>query len=100
MGRMDLVAEHTRRGLSAAGLPEIAPSGKHLAAGPAKPLPTLAELEIREREKQKTTLRRRWPTGCCQSPMTGVPTSGSRPKEHRYEVLLDATDEFHASSRK
>jgi hypothetical protein len=56
MGRMDLVAEHTRRGLSAAGLPEIAPSGKHLAAGPAKPLPTLAELEIREREKQKDHL--------------------------------------------
>ena len=74
IGRMDLVAELTRRGRSAAGLPEIAPSGKPLAARPDEPLPSLADLEDLRAFEAEDHLYAEWPTRCCKSPMTGVPT--------------------------
>lgn len=100
MGRMDLVAELTRRGRSAAGLPEIAPSGKPLAAGPDEPLPSLADLEICERSKQKDNLTQEMadrvlPIAYDRRPDLWIAAA----EEHRYEVLLDATDEFHALLR-
>lgn len=100
IGRMDLVAELTRRGRSAAGLPEIAPSGKPLAAGPDEPLPSLADLEICERSKQKDHLTQEMADRVLRIAYDRRPDLWiAAAEEHRYEVLLDATDEFHALLR-
>jgi hypothetical protein len=100
IGRMDLIAELTRRGRSAAGLPEIAPSGKPLAAGPDQPLPSLADLEICDHTKQfnhrtQDVADRVLKIAYEKRPDLWLAVA----EEQRHEVLLDATDQFRALLR-
>jgi hypothetical protein len=100
IGRMDLINEFTRRGRSAAGLPEIPPSGKLLASGPDHPLPPLAHLEICEQTKKFNHV-----TQEMADRVLGIAYE-KRPdlwlafaEELRHEVLLDATDQMRSLLR-
>jgi hypothetical protein len=92
LGRMDLIAEFTRRGRSAYGLPELYPRGRPLTAALQQPLPPLTDKELSEHTRKfahvtqdlvDRVLRQAWET----QPYAWFEVA----EEYRYEILLDAT---------
>ncbi len=101
IGRMDLIAELTRRGRSAAGLPEIAPSGQPLASRPDQPLPPLVDLEICDHTKERNHVSQEMADRVLRIAYDKRPDLWlAVAEEQRHEVLLDATDQFRALLRK
>jgi hypothetical protein len=100
LGRMDLIAELTRRGRSAEGLPEIEPRGRPLAAGPDQPLPPLVPLELSEHTKKSGHISQEAVDRLLQAAYARRPDLWfAVAEENRYEVHLDATDQFRAVLR-
>jgi hypothetical protein len=88
------------QGRSAAGLAEIAPSGKPLASGPDQPLPPLADLKISEHTKEFNHVTQERADRVLRIAYEKRPDLWlAVAEEHRHEVLLDATDQFRALLR-
>jgi hypothetical protein len=97
IGRRDLIAELTRKGRSAAGLAEIAPSGKPLATGPDAPLPPLVDLEICEHTRERNQVTQDMADRVLRIAYDQRPDLWlAVAEEQRHEILLDATDQFRA----
>jgi len=100
LGRMDLIAELTRRGRSANDLPEIEPRGRPLAAGSDQPLPPLVQMELSGHTKEFRHVTQEAADRILQTAYERRPDLWfAVAEENRHDVLLDATDQFRALLR-
>jgi hypothetical protein len=93
---MDLIHELTRRVRSAYGYPESAePRGQPLAAGPDQPLPPLVHLELAECTRRSNHVTQDLVDRVLRIAYERRPDLWfAVAEEHRYVVILDATDQF------
>jgi hypothetical protein len=92
VGRLDLIAEFTRRGRMAWGLPEVPPSGHAITSEPGQPPPAL---EITEHTTKFNHVSQEMADHVLHIAYETRPDIWfATAEEQRYEICLDATCQF------